>query len=318
MSTTQSTQSTQSVFDTWSEYMAKVIDAEASLAGELTSHATRLGNEREAIIKKILARVIPDIYEIGSGQVVDANHSLSKQIDIIIARKDLPIIRFNDGTANYLAESVIAAIEVKSSLFKEDLELALDNVNSVTRLEYFFDEESHTRMCAEHEVSRETNGALVGEPKSVQRVLAATRPATYIIGLRGWKESDKFYATIEKWIRDKGPRVGLRDVPSLVVYGKGESPGLGDGCFAWRNDDLETYSFPDKTGAIIEKTPGLLLGEDPGTLRLLILHILRTLQRVAPVHRAASGLSLTTRDYLKRTRPFLGAKRMMLWFESQQ
>lgn len=251
---------------------------------ELTSHGGRLGAERETIIRKVLQRVIPDTYEIGSGQIIDANNSRSKQIDIVIARKDFPQIRFNDRTANYLAESVVATLEIKSELTKKELKIALDNAKSVSYLQYHFDQESSERICKEFSVTTDAQGIVSGPQANVQRVLAATRPSTYIVGLRGWETSDNFYSHMETWIKSHTNGVGLRDLPSLVVYGKGDKPGLAEGCFAWRNDDLETYTVKSEhgDGPQEKKTPGLLLGEEKNTLRLLILHLLRTIQRAAP------------------------------------
>ncbi len=68
------------------------------MAGNGVTPGGMIGNAREAIIRNVLNRFIPTGYEIGSGQIIDHKNNLSKQIDIVIARRDFPSLPRFDGT----------------------------------------------------------------------------------------------------------------------------------------------------------------------------------------------------------------------------
>src|SRR2546430_17710818 len=69
------------LFDDWSQLVTKVLISESDLVAKLLHHAVELGNAREALIRGILERFVPSIYEIGTGQIVDCAGTYSKQID---------------------------------------------------------------------------------------------------------------------------------------------------------------------------------------------------------------------------------------------
>lgn len=99
-----------SLFDQWAEYIIKGLIAESSLAGLLLKHKGELGDAREALIDGVLSRVLPSAYEIGSGEIIDAYGGRSKQIDIVISRRDAPSLLLPSGSRLYLVESVLATI----------------------------------------------------------------------------------------------------------------------------------------------------------------------------------------------------------------
>ena len=69
--------------------------------------------------------------EIGQGEIINENSQpgpspgeYRPQVDIVIYRKDLPKIQYSKDNAAYFAEGVIATIESKSALTKEELQNA--------------------------------------------------------------------------------------------------------------------------------------------------------------------------------------------------
>jgi hypothetical protein len=110
-----------SVFDDWAEYVVDILQAESKHAGSLVQHAVLLGNAREALIQGVLARIVPNAYEIGSGVLTDSYDKRSKQIDVVIARRDSPALTLAGGAKVFLIESVIATIEVKGHLSPKTL-----------------------------------------------------------------------------------------------------------------------------------------------------------------------------------------------------
>lgn len=86
-------------------------------AGIDQSDSTK-GSEREAFINTILKSVIAPPFRIGSGDVIDNEGNRSGQQDIVIEHGggiSFPLIA-HETPRLYLAESVCAVVEVKSSL----------------------------------------------------------------------------------------------------------------------------------------------------------------------------------------------------------
>jgi len=84
-----------------------------------SGHSLHKGTPREAFIREYLDGHLPSNVAIGTGEIIDA---LSKpgqsrnQYDIVIYRRSYPKLDFGGGISGFLIESVIATIEVKSTL----------------------------------------------------------------------------------------------------------------------------------------------------------------------------------------------------------
>jgi hypothetical protein len=90
-------------------------------------HALHKGIPREAFIRDFLALHLPETLGIGTGEVIDSDslpNQSRNQIDIVLYKRDYPRLNFGGGVNAFLAESVVAAIEVKSLLDKEALRKA--------------------------------------------------------------------------------------------------------------------------------------------------------------------------------------------------
>lgn len=77
-----------------------------------------MGQERAAFIDEFLAKVLPPIYRFGTGDATDAAGARSGQLDVVVEypfAPSLPIVGAGQSRL-YLAESIAAAIEVKSDL----------------------------------------------------------------------------------------------------------------------------------------------------------------------------------------------------------
>ncbi|MFB0534176.1 MAG: DUF6602 domain-containing protein [Anaerolineae bacterium] len=82
---------------------------------EAIKHSVKLGTVREHFIKEVLANFLPKSGVVGSGEITDGNLRSSQQ-DVIIYRSDFPVLTGFGSVNAYLAEGVIATIEVKSDL----------------------------------------------------------------------------------------------------------------------------------------------------------------------------------------------------------
>jgi hypothetical protein len=76
------------------------------------------GAEREAFVNDFLANVLPPIYRFGTGDATDIAGNRSGQLDVVVEYPFSPTLPSvgQSKTRLYLAESVAAVIEVKSSL----------------------------------------------------------------------------------------------------------------------------------------------------------------------------------------------------------
>jgi hypothetical protein len=89
----------------------------ARAAGDPLSTATK-GREREAFVNGFLAEVLPPHFRFGSGDAVDSEGRRSGQLDIVVEYPYLPSLPLVMGRSPrlYLAEGIVAVIEVKSDL----------------------------------------------------------------------------------------------------------------------------------------------------------------------------------------------------------
>jgi len=93
-----------------------------------SGHSLHKGTPREAFIREFLVAHLPETVAIGSGEIIDSSSEPSaqrNQYDIVIYNKSYPKLDFGGGVSGFLIESVIATVEVKSTLTKRDLQQAI-------------------------------------------------------------------------------------------------------------------------------------------------------------------------------------------------
>ncbi len=92
-----------------------------------TGHSLHKGTPRETFIRTFLQDHLSERVAVGTGEIIDANskpREQRNQIDIVIYKREYPRLDFGGGINGFLAESVVATIEVKSLLDKEELRKA--------------------------------------------------------------------------------------------------------------------------------------------------------------------------------------------------
>lgn len=102
-----------------------------------TGHTLHKGTPREAFIRKFLQDHLSERVAIGSGEIIDANSRPNEprnQIDIVIYKHDYPKLDFGGGISGFLAESVIATIEVKSLLDAAALKQSIETARKLKGL----------------------------------------------------------------------------------------------------------------------------------------------------------------------------------------
>jgi hypothetical protein len=91
-------------------------------------HPLHKGTPRENFLKTFLATHLSERVAVGQGEIIDARTQANDprhQNDIIIYHRNFPRISFDQAISAYLVESVVATIEVKSALTKDELEKAI-------------------------------------------------------------------------------------------------------------------------------------------------------------------------------------------------
>jgi hypothetical protein len=92
-----------------------------------------MGDSREDIVKSFLHDYLPRNLAFERGEVFNTNGAVSNQVDIIIHDPAVPVFK-TPQLSLFPIESVVATCEVKTTLDRERLNQAVENVQSVKRL----------------------------------------------------------------------------------------------------------------------------------------------------------------------------------------
>jgi hypothetical protein len=210
-----------------------------SYSHEVLQQSTDLGFAREHFVKEVLSSFLPKSIVIGSGEIIDGNGRRSGQQDIIVYRADFPVITSLSPVSVFLAEGVIATIEVKSDLSTGEPSLftAFSNVQKVLSLS----------KAAE---------IISGSETEVRKLQEMSTIKTYIVGYAGWKNKKHLLDNIVA----AGNRTGWNFVPHLIYQ-----PGT---CIL-RNDGFINPNTTD------EKSGFLLNEENP--FSVFLHHLLKAI-----------------------------------------
>lgn len=98
-------------------------------------HSGLKGYQAEKIIRDFLNDHLPKRFSAGAGFIIDPYDNISKQTDVVIYDAlNCPVYRASDEAAIFPSSNVAAVVEVKSSLDKERLEEAFNNVLKAKQL----------------------------------------------------------------------------------------------------------------------------------------------------------------------------------------
>jgi hypothetical protein len=85
-------------------------------AARAIAHPGESGRAREEIIRGFLRRIVPGQFSIDTGFVIDTAGTISRQVDIVIYRRDYYPVLEVGGVRYFLVEGVAAAIENKTNI----------------------------------------------------------------------------------------------------------------------------------------------------------------------------------------------------------
>jgi hypothetical protein len=226
----------------------------ASIAG----HPALIGSSREWFIRNFLIDYLPETVKVGQGEIINAwsqPKSKRNQTDVILYRRDFPKITYSQSDNAFLRESVLATIEVKSTIDIGEFRKACNaSINHKNR-----------RYVQEADPKRPY------QPIGVIEKLRLPSIATYVVSYGGPSN----FSTAANWL----PKVTgeLKTTPEnlidmMIILGKGT---------IWRLD-----SFPPLGTQIKSKHPKgtwAFLAQEEKNLLLLFLHLLL---QISPIDNA--------------------------------
>lgn len=102
-----------------------------------SGHPLHKGTPREAFVRQFLQDHLGDTLALGTGEIIASDSRSGEarnQFDIVVFKRQFPKLSFGGGINAFLVESVVATIEVKSTLGKEELRSAVRAAHRVKQL----------------------------------------------------------------------------------------------------------------------------------------------------------------------------------------
>lgn len=119
----------------WSGVLRR-LEAEVDTFNRLIDHQGEMGRENELSLARILERLVPPKYGIGSGLLIDSQGNYSKQIDIVVYdNSEEPALMAQTNQVLFPVENVRLCIEVKTTADKAEVEDAGAKMASVRDLD---------------------------------------------------------------------------------------------------------------------------------------------------------------------------------------
>jgi len=104
-------------------------------------HSIHKGTPREAFIKEFIDGHVSERVAVGMGEIIDCQScpnppatAQRNQYDIILYKRDYPRLNIGGGVYAFLAESVVATIEVKSTLDRHNMKRSIRAAHAAKQL----------------------------------------------------------------------------------------------------------------------------------------------------------------------------------------
>ncbi|MFC4495805.1 DUF6602 domain-containing protein [Streptomyces ovatisporus] len=116
--------------------VARRLQEEVNTFNRLIGHSGEQGKENELSLVRLMENLLPSAIGTGSGMIIDSTGNYSRQMDIIIYdAANQPTIMAQTNQTIFPIESVLLAIEVKTTLTEDELEDCIEKSESIKRLQ---------------------------------------------------------------------------------------------------------------------------------------------------------------------------------------
>jgi hypothetical protein len=207
---------------------------ELAKSAAVLRHGGNLGTVREGFISNFLERNMPEAVSYHSGEIFDSQTGRSGQIDIVLHPNTSPKLNVYGAINLFPAETVLAAIEVKSNLTNRHLKEALKSCSQVKKLERAWKRDSS-------QIINSNTGKFI----NVNRV-------PYIVFAYKGPKVETLYKYMEKIMNEE--KIQHENLPDLILV-------LDQGyCLEKKRSDEGINSTKDHYNKLDEKKELVLLG----------------------------------------------------------
>lgn len=251
-------------------------------------HPTMTGNYREDALRDSLRQFLPRALHVGTGRVFSVDGTMSKQTDVVIHDGRYPVLQQGEASL-FPIESVLATIEVKSSLDAASLQDAWAKCISVAGL----------RTCIADEDVETLRSKLVGKgigsTECTEIVDSYIRPVTYIFSFDGFTTPAALSEAIMTLPGTVGVAVSSTTdqpvVPSVVVSGGG-AVGL-----AW-GDPVCVWPAADQPQLPAGQRPFFVSVQSDHGFGMLAAHLMWTIEKRTTLGEMRFGVRRSMMNYL--------------------
>jgi hypothetical protein len=127
--------SEKNILSTYFYGITKRLEIEIDYINEVIGHSGEKGTANEILLRNLLLKFLLKKYSIGSGIVIDRNGGRSNQIDVVIYDSYFHPELFSQGYL-YPVYVVYMVIEIKTTMNKDKMKEAVENIRSVKRLDF--------------------------------------------------------------------------------------------------------------------------------------------------------------------------------------
>lgn len=191
-----------------------------------SGHMGNRGTAREHFVAEFLDSHLPQNLSTGTGEVIDANSRPGQsrnQIDVVVYRNSFPKLNINKNINYFLVESVVATIEIKSTLNKKELTKAILAARHIKSLD------NHKYYTVERK----------GKPSGVLCFVVAYKGPKFIGRVHDWINEiyEEYGITKQELPRNRTEREKIRSETIDGVF------VLRSGCVLF---DTSPFSFEDQ------------------------------------------------------------------------
>jgi hypothetical protein len=136
------------------KYFEAVMSAKLELIREKYRHSGNKGSGVEQEVRAFLREWFPRTYQIGHGEVIDTNGTISGQLDVVVTNEHHPSIHEEEGAAQFMIEGVACAAEVKTTLTSDELRKAIESCEKFKNLTTLFKREDTAIVYSEADLQR--------------------------------------------------------------------------------------------------------------------------------------------------------------------